>query len=140
MATTTLGGPAAFGAAEVLRCLARGILILIAAFWLWFCIADGLGDAKELGAIGFVMMLPAAIIVLAALYIAWRWEYAGAWVLLGVALLGGFIALKNTLQSTLPQEQLGGQFVLNFAMLSLPFVIASVLLFVKYGIDQAAAR
>lgn len=138
MGATALGGPALVGGAgQVLGWIARGILVLISAFWLWFCIADGLGDAREFGVLGFIMMLPAAIVVLAALYVVWHWEYIGAWVLLGVALLGLWLALENAMQSRLPQDQVPGQFVIMLLLMSLPFAAAAVLLFIKHSLEAA---
>jgi hypothetical protein len=58
MPANTLRAPGSSSlAVEVLGWMARGILILISAFWLFFCIMDGIGDARELGIMGFIMML-----------------------------------------------------------------------------------
>jgi hypothetical protein len=121
MTTQSLGGPAWIGGTgQLLGWIARGILVFIALFWLWFCIADGIGDAKQLGIMGFIMMLPAAIIVLGALYIVWRWEYAGAYVLLGVTLLGAMVAVRNAMQSTLPSESIPAEFAPSRSWCCLP--------------------
>jgi hypothetical protein len=137
MTTQSMNAPVGIGGVgHLLGLIARGILICIAAFWVWFCVADGLGDAREHGPLGFIMMLPAALIVLGALYIVWRWEYAGAFVLLGVGLLGALVAVRNSMQSALPPERIPGEFVFQLAIMSLPFFIPALLLFIKHGLER----
>lgn len=123
----------------VLRWIARSILICIAAFWVWFSIADGLGDAQTLGLMGFLMMLPAALIVLGVLYVVWRWELVGAYVLLAITLLGAFMFYENmrrmTLHGTGPRFMEG---LLGLSIFVLPFLIPAVLLLVKCQLDRQA--
>jgi hypothetical protein len=142
MSTTAAGRIAAPGKTGlVLRWIARGILLCIAAFWVWFSIADGLGDAGKYGPLGFIMMLPAAVITLAVLYIAWRWEFAGGIVLLGITLLGGGLWIWNmqrmTLQSNGPRFWEG---FLGLGIFVLPFLIPAILLLVKCRLDRQARR
>jgi hypothetical protein len=123
----------------VLRWIARGILICIAAFWVWFSIADGLGDAQTLGLMGFLMMLPAAVVVLGVLYVVWRWELVGAYLLLAITLLGVFMFYENVRRMTL--HGAGPRFLdglLGLSIFVLPFLIPAVLLLVKCQLDRKA--
>lgn len=119
-----------------LRWIARGIVIAIAAFWVWFGIADGLGDAQTLGPMGFLMMLPAALICLATLYIVWRWELFGGLLLLVVTGLGAFFFSEN-------MERIGshgamnvGNVLIGLAIFVLPFLIPALCLLTKTWLDR----
>lgn len=127
----------------ILRWVARGILLAIAAFWLWFGIADGLGDAlgangEPLGLMGFIMMLPAALICFAVLYVAWRWEFAGGLVLLALTLLGAFFFFQN--MRRISPHGSGPGFLdglIGLAIFVLPFLVPALLLLFKCGMDRA---
>ena len=119
----------------LLRWTARGILIAGAAFWSFFCIADGIGDAQELGPMGFIMMMPAMVIALGVLYIAWRWELAGAILLLAVTALGGwFVAMNMRGENALTTEGLADIGMLSLIFI-LPFLIPAILLLIKLRLD-----
>ena len=123
----------------VLRWIARGILLCITGFWIWFGIADGLHDAQSAGLMGFIMMLPAALVTLALLYVVWRWELVGAYVLRGITLLGAFMFYENirrmTLQGAGPRFMEG---LLGLSIFVLPFLVPAVLLLVKCQLDRRA--
>ena len=125
----------------VLRWIARVMLICIAAFWVWFGIADGLHDAQSAGLMGFIMMLPAALITLAVLLVVWRWELLGAYLLLAITLLGACFYLENLRRMTL--HGAGPRFMEGLFGLSifiLPFLITAILLLVKCQLDRKAKR
>ena len=120
-----------------MRWIARGILLCIAAFWVWFGIADGLGDAGKSGLLGFIMMLPAAAITLAVLYVAWRWEFAGGIVLLGITLLGGGLWIWNMQRMTLRRMRPAvPEGLLGLSIFVLPFLIPAILLLVKRRLER----
>ena len=72
----------------VVRWIARGLMILWGAFWLWFAIADGIGDWQKMSSpmplITELAVPLAGILVLAA---AWRWELFGGIVFILLAAL-----------------------------------------------------
>lgn len=66
------------------RNAARAILLLWAAFWIWFGLASGLSE--HLSAVGVFIHAAAPGLVFAVIAaIAWRHERAAAWLLLAVA-------------------------------------------------------
>jgi hypothetical protein len=123
-----------------LRWSARGILIAIAGFWVWFGIADGLHDAQTLGPMGFIMMLPAALIVLGVLYLAWRWELAGGIMLVALSGLGAMMFIENLQRMHKHGAQSGlGETVALLCVFILPFLIPAVLLLLKCWLDRRSA-
>jgi len=142
MSTDTAAKPDTSGRTGlVLRWIARGILFAIAAFWIWFGIADGLHDAQSFGLMGFLMMLPAALITLAVVYVAWRWEFIGGLVLLAISLLGGWLFYQNVRQW--PPARDAAAYAQGFAMLAafvLAFLVPAVLLLIKSRLDWMARR
>jgi hypothetical protein len=74
----------------IVRWVARALMLLWGAFWLWFAIADGLGDwHKQHSPMPLIMELLVPLVGIAVLAAAWRWELAG-----GIL----FIALAATFQ------------------------------------------
>lgn len=139
MSVMTAANTGASGKAGlVLRWTARGILILITVFWVSFCIAYGLGDAQTLGPMGFIMMMPAAVIVLVVLYVAWRWELAGGLLLLAVTVLGAVVFTLNLQRMNLHGMARLGLAVMEACRFILPFLIPAVLLLVKCRLDRTA--
>lgn len=123
-----------------LRWAARSILIAIGLFWLWFGIADGLYDSQSLGLMGFIMMLPAAVIVAGVLYIAWRWELAGGLLLLAVTGLGGWFFAQNMRRIGAHGGVKPWDVLIGLAIFVLPFLLPSVLLLAKSILDKVAQR
>ncbi len=119
-----------------LRWTARGVVIAIAAFWLWFGIADGLYDARSAGPMGLIMMLPAALVCLVTLYVVWRWELYGGLLLLAVAVLGSVLYFENMQHMSLQGAARIGQAAIGLGIFVLPFVIPAVLLLFKCGLDR----
>jgi hypothetical protein len=66
----------------VVRWIARGILILWAAWWIFFSVASGIAEMPDLGMMALLTHLMMPVEILLTLYVAWRWELAGGILLL----------------------------------------------------------
>ena len=70
----------------VVRWIARVLMILWGAFWLWFAIADGIGDWRNMHSpMPLLLELLVPLIGIAVLVAAWRWELFGGIMFLLVA-------------------------------------------------------
>jgi hypothetical protein len=125
---------------QALRWAARIILLGITAFWVWFCILDGLGDMQTLGVAGLLMMLPAALVCLALLYVCWRWEWQGGLLLLGFSVLGVFLWLDNMHRITATGAARFTAGVQGLLIFVLPFLAAGSLLLAKVVLDRRGRR
>ena len=72
----------------IVRWTGRALMILWGAFWLFFAIADGIGDWQQLHSplpLLFELLIP--LLGIAVLAAAWRWELGGGIGFLAVAVL-----------------------------------------------------
>ena len=113
-----------------MRPLARTLIVLVTAFWLWFGIASAF--AEGLGALNWIghIVVPGGVLIVTAL-VAWRWPIAGASLLIAEGL---FVAIAYPLT-------FGRRFplfttVMIWLTMALPPMVAGVLLLV----DRRAAR
>jgi hypothetical protein len=68
------------------RFAARSVLLLWAAFWIWFGFASGLSERLPPMGIFIHTAAPGLVFALIAAA-AWRWERASGWFLIGLAIL-----------------------------------------------------
>ena len=59
------------------RTIAWLVLILWAAWWIFFNIASGIGEVGELGPMALITHLTMPFVIIAILLICWRWELWG---------------------------------------------------------------
>jgi len=70
----------------IVRWAGRGLMILWGAFWLFFAIADGIGDWRQQHSpMALLLELLVPLVGIAVLAAAWRWELAGGIGFLAVA-------------------------------------------------------
>lgn len=127
----TLTGWRAWPAAQWERNAARAILLLWAAFWVWFGLASGLSE--HLGPMGIFIHTAAPGLVFAAIAaIAWRYERAAAWLLLAVA--AGILFAYNEMMG-----HRGTLFVLQVgSILAGPPLLAGVLFYLASRAGRAS--
>lgn len=70
-----------------------GWLVLIpwAAFWIWFAVASGLGEVAHSGLGALAAHGIQAVMILATVILAWRWEVLGGLVFVALAGLGQWL-------------------------------------------------
>jgi hypothetical protein len=115
----------AWPAAQWERNAARAILLLWAAFWVWFGLASGLSE--RLSPLGVAVHVAAPGLVFAVITaVAWRWERAAAWLLLAVA--AGILYTYNELMG-----HRGPAFVLQVgSILAGPPLLAGLLFYLSW--------
>jgi len=111
------------------RWIARGLLLLWAAFWLFFNIASGIAELPGLGGEALTGHLITAGVVLITFLAAWRWDLAGGLMLLVLA-VAVFLLFRLYLARQL----------LVLLTLALPMVIAGVLLLICWWHSRPSAR
>jgi len=111
------------GTAKLLRWVAWGLAILLAAFWAWFNVASGVYEWRESGDPGnFYMHLVMPAVLALALYLCWKWPVIGGALLiaLAVAMLFFFGHLHRFQQTILMLEA-------PFALTGILFIVSSML-------------
>ncbi len=107
------------------RNAARAILLLWAAFWIWFGFASGLSE--HLSPLGILIHTAAPGLVFAVIAaVAWRYERVAAWLLLAVA--AGIFYTYNELMG-----HRGTLFVLHVgSILAGPPLLAGILFYLSW--------
>lgn len=62
---------------KILLWVARGIIIVWAAFWVFFNVASGISEITEVGWMALVMHLLMTVVTLAVLTVCWFWPLVG---------------------------------------------------------------
>ena len=68
------------------RWTARVILLLWVLFWLWFALADGMGDLKSVGPMGLLTELGVVAAMVIAILLAWFFDLFGGLLLIILAI------------------------------------------------------
>jgi len=79
---TTEGKPTLSKGQLILRWIAWVILIIWAAFWIYFGVGSGIAEISSLGFMALIMHLIMPVAILIILYISWRWPAIGGILLL----------------------------------------------------------
>lgn len=116
-----------------LRWTARVILLLWAAFWLFFAVADGIGDLKQLGPMALISQLSIAALIMAAVLVAWFAEFVGSLLLIACAVAFYFFL-------HVPQQIADGRGYYMLVIMVLPPLLAGVLLLVNSLTKPARKR
>lgn len=72
-------------APNVLRWVARILIVLWGGFWVWFNLASGLSDVGEAGAGALLVHSGVALVIALVVLVSWRWELPASLLLLAVA-------------------------------------------------------
>jgi len=112
------------------RFIAWVIILVWAAFWIFFNIASGFGEIAELGLTAFAMHLIMPLIILVLLWVCWRWELIGGILMLAAAIFAFyFFNVGDPRRDTL----------MLMVVLVLP-VVASGILFILCGTASAIGQ
>jgi hypothetical protein len=114
------------------RWTARVIMILWALFWLFFAVADGMGDLAKLGPAGKTPLIAFVVVVIVCLLIAWFAELIGGLLLIAVGLVAYFFFHVPT------QFAEGNSGIFVLLVMVLPPLLAGVLLEVNLWVVHKA--
>jgi hypothetical protein len=112
---------------KLLRWCGLGILIVWAAFWVFFNVASGIGEIAEDGWMALVMHLVMAVITLAVLAACWFWPLFG-----GIAAIGMGIF-------TYSYFNVAHQGAFMFLVMVLPLLLGGILHIVFWFIKRRQA-
>jgi hypothetical protein len=115
-------------AASVIRWAARVILVIWAGFWLFFNLGSFFAELPTWGVGSAVNHLSVALITLALLIIAWRWEFVGGLCLLSAAAFAIFFFHLYRFDSS------SSIFVL--LTLALPMIVVAALLTARWAMSR----
>lgn len=87
------------------RTIAWLILVIWAAWWIFFNIASGIAEIGELGPMALITHLTMPLVILVLLFICWRWELWGG-LLLILATLFAFYFFNIGDESRNPVQRL----------------------------------
>jgi hypothetical protein len=112
---------AAFTPTDLLRIAARVLVLAWGGFWVWFAVASAVAEFRTEGVGASVMHGLQAVVFLAVVVAAWRWDLAGGVLLLGLAALGAWFFHPRHLATALlllGPPTVAGAFLLIHALLS----------------------